>query len=403
MCQNLHRITYLHTIQHLTIRYLLIIASFFCASFLKGQTSADLQREQSKLQKKIDLTQQYLKEARTKKTETLDQYKFVEKQVKNRETMLKNISSQIESSSHDIQTNQQNLIVLNEKYTEVKEAYGDLLRSSYKQKLSVNKVVYLLSSSSLKQAFLRAQYVRQMQEYTLQKSQLIQLQADSIQSLVNTIAKEKQHKENLLAESGKQKDKLAAELAMQNEALKQLDQNEAELLKDLNSQEKEKNKLQELIKIAISREIAKASNTEDHIELSSSFAENKGRLPWPVKNGVISKSFGTRTHPNNRNVKIDNDGIDILTVQGGVVKSIFDGRVTSVNQIPGFYYVVIIKVGDYFNVYGRLQTIHVKAGDIVTRGQDLGYLAVDGQKSELQLQIWKGQTKLNPASWLIRK
>lgn len=139
------------------------------------------------------------------------------------------------------------------------------------------------------------------------------------------------------------------------------------------------------------------------IELSSSFSGNKGRLPWPVKNGVISKSFGTRTHPTNGNVKIDNDGIDILSETGGVVKSIFDGRVASVNQIPGFYNVVIVKVGEYFMVYGRLQSLEVNAGDQVARGQNLGRLAVDNDKSELQLQIWKGQTKLNPASWLKRK
>lgn len=278
-----------------------------------------------------------------------------------------------------------------------------MLRSSYKQKLSGNSLVYILSSSSLKEAFLRTQYSKQLQKYTLQKSQLIQLQADSIQGLLVSIQDEKSKKEKLLNDSDKEKQKLRLTLSAKDKALKLLAKDEKKLIRELESQRQEKNKLAELIRIAISREIENAVDSEEYVELSASFSENKGRLPWPVKNGVISHSFGERTHAVNRNVKINNDGIDILTEPGGVVKSIYDGKVTSINQIPGFFNVVIVKVGNYFLVYGKLKTVNVRAGDQVSRGQTLGTLAIDKNKSELQLQIWKGQTKLNPASWLLRK
>jgi len=371
---------------------------------LSGQSSTELQNEQLRLQKKIALTNKYLKDTRADKAKTLDQFKIVEKQVKNRESMLLNISSQIEQTTSDISTKEEILEKLSTKQALLKETYGSLLRSSYKQKLSINKAIYILSSKSLKEAFLRTQYNRQLQDYTLQKSELVKQQKDSIVGLLSDIQKEKLKKEELLDESGKQKEKLSAELKKKNKALQLIKRNESELLKELKSQNKQKEKLAELIRMAISREIANTnSDDSDLSELSSSFSDNKGSLPWPVKNGVISKYFGTRTHPTNGNVKIDNDGIDILTEPGGVVKSIFDGRVASVNQIPGFYNVVIVKVGDYFMVYGRLQSVQVRSGDTINRGQTLGRLAVEGDRSELQLQIWKGQTKLNPASWLKRK
>lgn len=375
-----------------------------CWVDLSGQSSAELQREQLRLQKKIALTNKYLEDTRADKAKTLDQFKIVEKQVKNRESMLKNISSQLEKTTTEISKKEELLQTLTDKHASVRETYGSLLRSSYKQSLSINKAIYVLSSSSMKEAFLRSQYNRQLKDYTLQKSRLIQEQKDSIVSLLEDIQKEKDKKEKLLIESGKQKEKLNLELGKQNKALKSIEKNENELLKELKAQNRQKDKLAELIRIAISREIAN-STSDDHtsVELSSRFSDNKGRLPWPVKNAVISKSFGTRTHPTNANVKIDNDGIDILTEPGGVVKSVFDGRVTSINQIPGFYNVVIVKVGEYFMVYGRLQSLQIKAGDIVSRGQTLGILAVEEDKSELQLQIWKGQTKLNPALWLKRK
>ena len=137
--------------------------------------------------------------------------------------------------------------------------------------------------------------------------------------------------------------------------------------------------------------------------MTGSFEENKGKLPWPVRSGIISTGFGTRTHPTNRNVKIDNDGIDIRATPGSQVKTIFSGKVTSINQIPGFGNVVIINVGSYFLVYGRLSSVSVQAGQDVNRGQTIGSLAITDDISELQLQIWKGQSKLNPELWLVKK
>lgn len=349
------------------------------------------------------MTNTYLKKSRSAKAKTLDQFKIVQKQVENRESIVKNITSQLQQTDNEIESNESSLQQLHIKQEDVKETYASLLRSSYKQKLSGNNLVYILSSGSLKEAFLRAQYSKQLQNYTLQKSQLIQIQTDSIEGLLSSIQEEKIKKEKLLKESDKEKQKLSQTLLVKDKALKSIAKDEKKLLAELESQKQEKDKLAELIRIAISREIENTVESDDYVELSASFSENKGRLPWPVKNGVISHSFGERTHAINRNVKINNDGIDILSELGGVVKSIYDGKVTSINQIPGFFTVVIVKVGNYFLVYGKLNEVSVRAGDQVSRGQTLGRLAVDNDKSELQLQIWKGQTKLNPASWLIRK
>lgn len=189
---------------------------------LSGQSSTELQKEQLRLQKKIALTNKYLKDTRADKAKTLDQFKIVEKQVKNRESMLNNISEQLEKTSSDISSKEEILENLTVKQADLQETYGSLLRSSYKQKLSINRAIYILSSKSLKDAFLRAQYHRQLQDYTLQKSELIQQQKDSILGLLTDIQEEKLKKEKLLIESGKQKEKLSAELKKKNKALQSI-------------------------------------------------------------------------------------------------------------------------------------------------------------------------------------
>ena len=58
------------------------------------------------------------------------------------------------------------------------------------------------------------------------------------------------------------------------------------------------------------------SATPEELELSASFTNNKGRLPWPLEKGIISGTFGKHSHPELHGIEINNDGIDITTNRG---------------------------------------------------------------------------------------
>ena len=47
----------------------------------------------------------------------------------------------------------------------------------------------------------------------------------------------------------------------------------------------------------------------------------------------------------------------------------------------------------------------MKKGDKVTTKQNIGTVKTDSEtnNADLNLQIWKGFTKMNPASWLAQK
>ncbi len=405
MCPNQCHLTY-HHITRLLITRLSFILYYcvLCASVLHGQTASDLQKEQSRLNKKIELTNKYLKNTKSKKTKVIDEYKVIKEQVKNREQLISNISKQLVETEATISAYERQVENVEKDYASVKENWGHLLRANVKQKLSSNILVDIISAESLKESFRKLQYYNQLTRYTDQKGQNLKIHADSINYLLVNIKESRLKQEELLSEGDRQKKQLSSELNKQNSTLKSLEKDEKKLLTQLREQQKEKEKLEQLISDAIRRELNRSGNsTTEDIALSGSFEDNKGRLPWPVRSGIISTGFGTRTHPTNRNVKIDNDGIDIRTNPGSEVKSIFSGTVTSINQIPGFGNVVIINVGSYFLVYGRLAAVNVQAGQQIDRGQKIGSLAITNDISELQLQIWKGQSKLNPQQWLIKK
>ncbi|MBO9731621.1 MAG: peptidoglycan DD-metalloendopeptidase family protein [Chitinophaga sp.] len=145
--------------------------------------------------------------------------------------------------------------------------------------------------------------------------------------------------------------------------------------------------------------------TPEALALSESFEANRGKLPWPVDAGNIIEHFGIHQHAVMEHIQVPSDGIVIATNKGGAVKSIFDGEVKSVVVMPGSGYVIIIRHGQYFTTYVRLQTTRVKKGDFVKTGQVIGTASTNDIENtgEVELQIWKGVTKQNPEQWIRRR
>ncbi|WP_161964153.1 murein hydrolase activator EnvC family protein [Chitinophaga flava] len=145
--------------------------------------------------------------------------------------------------------------------------------------------------------------------------------------------------------------------------------------------------------------------TPEALALSESFEANRGKLPWPVDAGNIIEHFGIHQHAVMEHITVPSDGIVIATNKGGAVKAIFEGEVKSVVVMPGSGYVIIIRHGQYFTTYVRLQTTRVKKGDNVRTGQVIGTASVNDIENtgEVELQIWKGVTKQNPEQWIRRR
>jgi len=145
--------------------------------------------------------------------------------------------------------------------------------------------------------------------------------------------------------------------------------------------------------------------TPEALALSESFEANRGKLPWPVSSGSIIGHFGRQQHAVMERITVENDGIIISTGKGASVKAIFSGEVRKVVIIPGGGALIIIRHGQYFTNYVRLQTVTVKTGDKVSTGQVIGTAGINEleNQGEVELQIYKGVAKQNPESWIRRK
>ena len=96
------------------------------------------------------------------------------------------------------------------------------------------------------------------------------------------------------------------------------------------------NEIQKLIRLAIAESNKNKNSTNFALTpegriVSSNFQANRGRLPWPVKEGVIVRRFGTQPHPVVRTTTINSNGISIATSSNSIAYSVFDGEVLSVD------------------------------------------------------------------------
>ncbi|WP_309509629.1 MULTISPECIES: murein hydrolase activator EnvC family protein [Hymenobacter] len=152
------------------------------------------------------------------------------------------------------------------------------------------------------------------------------------------------------------------------------------------------------------RRASRVALTPETALVSSGFAGNRGRLPWPVAHGFVAQHFGRHPHPVLRHVTVDNRGVDIQTNQGEPVRAVFGGRVLTVAQVPGMNTIVMIQHGEYFTVYAKLRSVNVHEGEQVSAREAIGTAATDADgTAQVQFQVWRNSANLNPESWLGRK
>lgn len=229
--------------------------------------------------------------------------------------------------------------------------------------------------------------------------------------------KKREEQNQLLREQLAQNQTLQGLKKKQQDALTSLSKRETQLKKDLTERKNSVEKLNTLIADVVKREMERrataSSNVseadsrnleEENIRLSAVFSDNKNKLPWPVKSGFVSQKFGNQPHPTLRGITIPNDGVDIRTEPNAIVRSVFDGEVTSIASVPGMNTVVIIKHGEYYSVYARLEKVFVKNGQKINAMESIGELHTSSNGlTEIQFQIWKSTQAQNPQDWLIRK
>lgn len=401
------------------MKYMAIVCLLFFSINAKAQSKNDLEAKKKLLQQEISLTNKMLDETRKNKELSLDELLKLKSKINARAGFISALNSELKIYNHEIKKSTDEIASLQEELTKLKEEYAKMIYYAYVHKGSFDKIMFVFASNSFNQAYKRLKYIQQYSAYRKSQVANIVKTQESLKKKITELDQAKQEKGALISLEEQEKQKLAVEQVEKEGAVKQLQGKEKELKQDLSKKEAAAQKLQKAIQKIIEDEIRKAREaakkagntskgfpmTPEALKLSNSFAANKGKLPWPVLEGVITDRFGQHPHPVLSGIVINNNGIDISTTKGALARAIFDGEVSSVAIIPGEGKVVMIRHGEYLSVYSYMTEVYVKKGDKVTTKQHLGVLVNEAgaSKTDVHLEIWKGMTKLNPEYWIYRK
>jgi septal ring factor EnvC (AmiA/AmiB activator) len=384
-----------------------------------AQSKKELEKKKKQLQKEIRLTNKLLKETRKNKDLSVDELLKLKSKINSRSNLISAINSEMRLISKEIKASEGEIGKLESDLIHLKSEYAKIIYYAFKHRSSFDKMMFVFASKDINQAYKRLKYIQQYSEYRKSQAAEIVATQEKLKSKIETLKQSNQEKSVLVSLEEQEKQNLALEKAEQETIVQKLQGKEQELKAKLKKKEAAKRKLQKAIQKIIEEEIRKAREaakkagntskgfpmTPEALKLSNSFASNKGKLPWPVKQGVITGQFGKHPHPVLEGIVINNNGIDISTTKGSTARAIFNGVVSSVAIIPGEGKVVMIRHGEYLSVYSYMSEVFVSKGDKISIKQDLGVLVNESGKAKTQvhLEIWKGMTKLNPKYWIFRK
>jgi septal ring factor EnvC (AmiA/AmiB activator) len=417
------------------------------SAFAQKQDKKSLENKKRKLKKDIELAEQLLNDTKKEKKKSISTLVALNKSIEKREEYISTINSEIGLMGQQIEGNNNSIKSLQWEIKKLKSDYAAMVYFAYKNRDNYEKLLFVFAAADFNQAYKRLKYIQEYNEARKKQITVISQKQSELGVQVKDLEQKKSEKKDLLGSEVSEKKDLTQKKEEKEQVLATLQDKESQLKKDLEKKKKDAEKteiaIQSLIKAELERQREKAEkerekalalelannkskkitedvpprkNTDavkvsakyhlskDEMDINLSFSSNKGRLPWPVIQGIITEGFGPHQHPTLANLLTFNNGVTISTGKGSLARSIFQGEVTGVTSIPGVGKLVIVRHGEYLSVYTNLDEVYVQTGDKIKAKQNIGKIIFDSEegKTEMNLQIWRGQNKLNPEDWLYR-
>ena len=370
-----------------------------------------LEAQKISLKKEISQINSLIAESKKRSNNLADDLEDLQLKILVRDKLININNSQLNNLTNIINNQNDRIDDLEVNLTNLKNEYEKIIYTSYKKRSTQMKLMFLFASENINQAFKRFQYFKQYSKYRKkQADKIVQIQQE-IEDNIDSLVISKSQKERLIEENKDVKQSLTKEKQQQDNLFKGLLKNQKDYAAQINKKEKQAklidNEIQKLIRLAIAESNKNNNSTNFALTpegrlISTNFQANRGRLPWPVKEGVIVRRFGTQPHPVVRTTTINSNGISIATSPNSIAYSVFDGEVLSVYGFSGGNPGVLIRHGKYISNYQNLSSIFVKKGDKINANDEIGVVFTNESngKTVLKFNIFNELKPENPTIWL---
>ncbi|MGH2665322.1 murein hydrolase activator EnvC family protein [Flavobacterium sp.] len=375
-----------------------------------------LEAEKARLQEEIRQQEQQLKKEKSKEKSAATVVVQQMAKINLQQKLINTTAKQAKVLGNSMYINQVSVNRLKKEMEVLKEDYAEMIVKSYKSRSEQSKAMFLLSSENFLQAYKRAQYMKQYSNFRRMQGEEIKAKTLQLEQFNTKLQVQKQEKVKLIAESEKEKQELEKEKKEQQRLLNLIKKDKNKIIAEIKKKQKEskaiERQIDRLIREAIAaanKKVGNTTNTTTFVltpeakELANDFKSNRGRLPWPVEKGLLTKKFGRQPHPLEPSIIIESSGIEISSERGAKARSIFTGEVSDVQMASNGTATIIIRHGDYTTTYSNIEKVFVKKGDKISTKEVLGEIHFNNftGKAILKFLIFQNTTKLNPQSWII--
>ena len=390
---------------------IILLLIVLVSSSVSSQTKQDLENQKKQIQEDIKKIELKLKTNSKQKKLIVSNAEDINYKIKLQQNLINNINSQLNLILREIDRNENRLSDLKQRELILKDELSKMLLSAYKKKSNLNKLMFIFSSTSFKQAYKRIQYFKQYANFQSKTLSKIKINSNDIKNVIVVLDSQKTNKKLLIDENEEIKRDLSIEYTGLNNLIAEVNKNQKRYSAEIKQKQKLTREIDKKIQRLIEEALAKAKKKDGRFELteeakliSKNFNANKGKLPSPVIRGSVVLGFGKQPHPIVKTTTIQSNGVRIRTSSDVEARTIFNGEVYSIIKSKNNTHTILIQHGNFFTVYKNLSDIYVKKGDKLKTKDSIGKIATDPLNGQtiLSFSIFNNGVPQNPRFWIYK-
>jgi len=340
-------------------KWWIIAVCCLCFAFAKAQSEkAQLEARKAKIQQQINQYSRLLNNVKKEANTMVLLVETLDKKIASTQEIINITNKEANLITRSIRNNTKQIDRLQAELKEQKEAYAKMIVKAYKSKNEQSRLMFLLSSEDFLQAYKRVQSLQSYADY---------------------------------------RKKQAAEIAEIQAAAKKRSQLDRELRK------------------LIEADIAKANKgktgavknkyflSPEAKALANKFISNKGKLPYPVDEFLITRYYGDQPHPVLPGIQVYCPGFRLQVPARSKAKAVFKGTVNRIEKSRTGILTVHVRHGNYTSVYRNLKDVNVQTGDEVNTQDELGTIFTDKSGvTEMTFVLMEDTNNVDPSLWMLR-
>jgi septal ring factor EnvC (AmiA/AmiB activator) len=392
--------------------YIALIMLILVVGSVQPSTKDEIKKRQSELQsirEQIRHFEEKIKQQQKSEQATLELLDTYDKKATLIRRLIARLRNEEKELQDSIEATRGEINRLGSQLEFLKGHYARYVASAYKAG-QLHDVELLLASRSINQFYIRAEYLRRFSEQRKIDIGKIRTKKNEIEDTQALLQQQLSEERRLIAEKGAEEDRLAVLVADRRQVLQQIRKDKKTAQRELNRRLQSVKELERLIadlidqeRIRRERQAAEQQRTGKLPQpppIAGVFEGKRGRLRWPVNEGVVVAHFGNQRHPTLKTIT-QNTGIDISVKPGTSVTAVAEGEVATIWWLPSYGNIVILDhYSGYRTVYSHLADIRVMQGQKVKEGESIGMSGESLDGPRLHFELWKDREKQNPELWL---